>query len=45
VPSTHCGMGVNAAVYELIHVALEPRRSGISAARRPPRGARAPVAA
>ncbi len=34
VPSTHCGMGVNAAVYELLDVALHPRRARVSATRK-----------
>jgi pimeloyl-ACP methyl ester carboxylesterase len=31
VPSTHCGMGVNAAVYELLDAALHPRPAAAGA--------------
>jgi pimeloyl-ACP methyl ester carboxylesterase len=45
VPSTHCGMGVNAAVYELLDVALHPRRTSVPAHRKAARPARRAAAA
>lgn len=45
VPSTHCGMGVNAAVYELLDVALHHDAIGGAATQGPARHARVAVAA